>query len=258
VVKILLKHKLDAFQEDINGWTPFFYAIYREKVDVVLLLLSENPGAEAEADVSITSSSSSSSSRSTYDDKKDFKRIGRAFQHFRLLGNLFKNGSGETKQLRKVLRSLATVPDFFNIINDVLDLYWLQSSKDNSSSSSSLEFIESYPYLLNASNKLKLAASIAYQNTQDTFPIFHSSYANCHIKLSRGSPWKEWVNIIGSKYISPLSISYFDVQDFSQLHTLNSTQLKRIQYLFRSYILLQFNGAGESGHGVGVEREVRT
>jgi hypothetical protein len=133
VVAALLAFDFDQHATDHFGWNAFMYALYREQVPCVMLLL----GLTA---------------MGRQDEEIENAAIERAFWHFSQLGNIIHKGAGTSheKRLSRVFQALATVPEFFTLINRVVSHYQTSSLRE------SLAFVRKHPYMLNTANKLAL------------------------------------------------------------------------------------------------------
>jgi len=240
IVTFLHRKGLDSFAKDAGGWTPFIFALYREQVDCVLVLLGINKQQQADTQQVV----SRSISRST---------IENAYKHFFYLGKLVNERGNDDSILNDVLESLATVPEFFQIINEVISHYGHELSD-------SLSYLASMPFLMNTTNKTRHANAIVRQlyGSRLNFPMFISSTVSASVGLSRSDPWAGFLCLFGLGETLPADICKIGFSNESLKESYNGyfEQLDKVVFLLQNRIIFQYHGHLENGTGVGVEREV--
>lgn len=249
VVICLHKNGIDAFSRDAGGWTPFIYALYREQVDCVLVLLGISK-QKVKDEINLLDvlkeergeNSSRVFSKST---------IENAFRHLSYLGKLVNERGNDDSILNDVLESLATVPEFFQIVNQVM----LDHSSDVRGS---LSFLASMPFLMNTRNKMNHISAIVrsiYGNRLE-FPILTSPLITASVYLPRKDPWAGFLSLIEEDSLkSEAKISFTD-DTTEENYDLQFHRLDKMSFLLQNRIIFQFDGRLENGIGVGVEREV--
>jgi len=236
VVSTLLAHQFDQYATDNMGWNAFMYALYREQVTCVMLLLGLNAsGQKVGSDGSTTE---------------------RAFWHLTQLGCII-HSKGDAHELRigKVFKALATVPEFFNLINEVVSGYLATSLRE------SLAFVRKHPYMLNTTNKLALLREEILSAVGDTLMLGNllqdsAGMTSIRIKLRRHQSWGDFVETVSTTEGFWMNATPMDDKTQSDLRYGRLSILERAVYVMTSRIILNFSGVGEAGCGAGVEKEV--
>eukprot|EP01041_Mallomonas_annulata_P011019 gene11019-23021_t len=226
IVKCLLQRRPEqAFAKDVSGWSPFLYAIRLDSPDCAMAFLN---------------GSSNDNGSST------------ALLHLSALGDLLVKKQWD-EGIRSVLESLASVPEFYRALNDLV--------KDDPGlirSTGKLAFVTEFPFLLSLHNKLLLARqkiaelSEHTDNIMDKYPILGSDFTVGRVCLSRAATWSSFVDFIrGYRSNTGEQRSRRDGNGGS--NDILPALCKAILAL-RSRVILQFEE--ETGVGKGVEREV--
>lgn len=218
ITTLLLDRGARPLALDNKNWSAFTYALYSSSIDCAMALLKRS------------------------DDE--------ALAYISSLGYAL-NGRQADARLDEVLESLATVPEFHRLLNDLL-----RKQPDLMIGGGRLSFVEEFPFLLDLHNKLIFAnASLTSLSRQavgamDRLPILHTHYPSVRIALTRDSPWDSLVQVLrGDRSVGG------KLQD-RELEELLSPSYKA-QLILRSGVILQFIESGtETGVGFGVEREV--
>ncbi len=236
VLILLLSHDLDEYETDNFGWTAFMYALYREQVSAVLLLLGLSQDKQSV----------------TYEKQFPLPErvIEKAYWHLAYLGNKLSRQEDCVcdEKLKKVFEALASVPEFFKIVNNVVNQY------RNTTFEESLNFVYAHPYMLNTMNRMNMGMKILLSSNLD-YPIFSNvGGADIHIELRRHKTWTDFVETISTAEGFFLNSQMNDSCIYGQLMTISP--LQRAVYIMSSKVMFNFKGSGEDGRGMGVEKEL--
>lgn len=219
ITGLLLDRGAKPLALDKDGWSAFMYALYSGSTECALALLRRG------------------------DDE--------ALAYLGSLGDVL-NGREADARLDEVLESLATVPEFHRLLNDLL-----HGRPDLMIGDGRLSFVAEFPFLLDLRNKLVFAnASLTTSSHQadgvlNRLPILHTHHPSVRIALPRNSPWDAFMQVLaGDRSVAG------ERSDDEEVAAILSPAHKA-QLILRSSIILQFIESGtEAGIGFGVEREV--
>ena len=160
------------------------YGLYREQVSSILILLG------------LTTNNQKDARLTTHDENHSLTEdaIERAYWHLAHLGNRITHQEDYIydEKLKKVFEALATVPEFFKILNDVVNRY------QNTTFEDSLKFVYSHPYMLNTTNRLKMGKQRLLSHQLDYPILSEAGYTDVYIELTRHKTWKDFVETIST------------------------------------------------------------
>jgi hypothetical protein len=201
VVKLLLqpKYNVSVDVEDVTGWTPFMYAIHAEQEECALLVLKKS-------------------------NRSDIEQI-----------SSLEVAIADPERMEAVLQALATIPDFFSLLNHSirLNMHLLRGK---------LQFLLDFPYLLDIDNRLaaaqlSLESSLDYEYSEAVLSITDPGLPLV-ARLSRHGTWHSFLHMLNVLSAE----AAFDDEDNQHCSVLQHN------------VLFQFES--EPGIGIGVEREL--
>ena len=239
VLSSLLLHQVDQYEIDNSGWNAFMYALYREQVSCVLLLLGLSHTVDSEEP------NGCENMHFLSEDATE-----RAYWHLAQLGTKISSHKDDLcdEKLNIVFEALATVPEFFRIINSVVHRYHCTALEE------SLHFVYAHPYMLNTSNRLNMGLKMLLSDNPNHPMLSATGYTNIYIELRRQRSWGDFVETISTKEGFSLNSKIIDDCIYNDL--LKLSPLRRAIHIMTSKVMFNFKGIGESGCGVGVEKEL--
>ena len=181
IVAILLAHGADALALDQDEWSPFIYALYSDSLPSTLVLIRQNENA--------------------------------LLDNLTILGKSLIHREVDVK-LQTVLHALATVPEFHQMLNNLIQRNPMLLNKNimeekdkngsHDTSHGKLAFIEQFPFLLNLQNKLLLAYFQLEEISEsgsviEKFPILTSSISQIRLGLRRELAWVDLTAVLAGK-----------------------------------------------------------
>lgn len=211
VVELLLtpKYGVDPDMEDATAWTPFMYAVHAEHEECALLVFKRSRASDMDKICSLEVAIS------------------------------------DPERMDAVLAALATIPDFFSLLNESLrqNLHFLRGK---------LQFLLEYPFLLDIDNRLAVAQLFVESSLDFEFAEAALSISNVEppdvIFLSREHPWRSLLHALNNDVSTSL---YHDNEDDEEEE---GNARGRSSCCLQRRVMFQFSG--ECGIGAGVEREV--
>ena len=199
---------VDVDAMDATEWTPFMYAVYAEHEQCALLVFRKSKWRDIDQICSLEAAVS------------------------------------DPDRMEAVLSALATIPDFFSLLNRSLrdNMHYLQGK---------LQFLLDYPFLLDVENRLAVAR-VFVENSLDR-EYAEAALSICDpeqptvVQLTRTHVWRAFLEVLNAVDTGQ-SHSRHEFTDDSDDEVVSTGPL------LQRHVIFQF--LGESGIGQGVEREV--